>query len=141
MAGQRSSLMPIDAMYPLDHVMDATDKFIAQTNRQVVLQYVLIAGVNDTVEHAAALVDLLERSPQKRLYHVNLSGFNGSANGWRASCDKATKRFGKIVAKCGATVSLTNQLAHRIGAAAGQLKGAYKDQIDDEVISSASTEG
>ncbi len=68
----RDELMPINRRYPLDLLFDAVHTYIAQTNRRVTFEWVLIDGVNDTPEQAAALGGRLAGM----LAHVNLIPLN-----------------------------------------------------------------
>lgn len=68
----RASLMPVAVANPLPELMASLDRFVELTNKRVFYEYLLLDGVNDTVEHAAELALLL----RGRLAHVNLIPFN-----------------------------------------------------------------
>jgi 23S rRNA (adenine2503-C2)-methyltransferase len=57
----RRSLMPIDARYPLDEVMDATEEHARTTGIAPMWAIALLAGVNDSEEEARALAALAHR--------------------------------------------------------------------------------
>ncbi|MFH1447158.1 MAG: 23S rRNA (adenine(2503)-C(2))-methyltransferase RlmN, partial [Chloroflexota bacterium] len=56
----RSSLIPINRMYPIDKVIEAVKYYIQKTNRRVSFEYALINGVNDSNLEAMELGDLLK---------------------------------------------------------------------------------
>ena len=51
----RSKIMPINKAYPLKDLIKAIKKYIDKTNRRVTFEYILLDGINDTVEHAKQL--------------------------------------------------------------------------------------
>jgi len=68
----RSSLVPINRMYPIEKVIEACKYYIQKTNRRVSFEYALINGVNDSNLQAMALGDHLKGM----LCHVNLIALN-----------------------------------------------------------------
>ena len=74
---QRSELMPINERYPLSDVMDTLDEHIRVTSRKVYIAYIMLHGVNDSIEHAKEVVNLLRgRYRSGNLYHVNIIRYN-----------------------------------------------------------------
>ncbi|HEY3541673.1 MAG TPA: 23S rRNA (adenine(2503)-C(2))-methyltransferase RlmN [Gaiellaceae bacterium] len=76
----RSAIMPVNERYPLEDVVAECRRHAARVNRRVFVEYVMLADVNDSVEHAAALGELLGPDDFK----VNLIPYNpiaGSAGG------------------------------------------------------------
>ena len=68
----RSSLMPINATYPVEEVLAACRKYTKTTGRRITFEYALIEGVNDSPE----LIDLLAQKLRGMLCHVNLIPLN-----------------------------------------------------------------
>ncbi len=68
----RSALIPINQTYPLPELMAACDDYISTTNRRISVEWALIEGVNDSIDQAKKLVDLLHG----KLFHVNLIQLN-----------------------------------------------------------------
>src|SRR5207244_3430434 len=68
----RSKLMPVNDRYPLARVIELGGEYHRRRRLKVFVEYVLLAGVNDRVEHAAALADLLD----PRVFKVNLIPYN-----------------------------------------------------------------
>lgn len=83
----RSKIMPVNKVYPLDKLMSAVRVYMQKTNRKVMFEYLLLKGVNDRPEDAAALARLF--GDDLRLVHVNLikyhqtEAFQGTARDQR----------------------------------------------------------
>ncbi len=113
----RSELMPVNDRYPLEDVLAACAAHYARKPRQVFIEYVMLAGVNDSVAQALALADLLDR----RIYKVNLIPYNPTGSSFEGSSPKAIAAFRDVLERRGlrATVRLTR--GREIDAACGQL--------------------
>jgi len=127
----RSSLMPIDKKYPLEQVLKAIDEYIKETNRQVMLEYVLIKDVNDSDECAKELAKLVEG----KLFFVNLILYNpariatqsvaGGATGvFRPSETKKVEAFKKILKRAKVAFGQRYRFGDDIQAACGQFATA-----------------
>src|SRR5207253_6140158 len=68
----RTQIVPTNDKTGLDAILGAADYFFEKTGRQVTFEYVLLGGINDTVEHARELAGRLSG----RHAHVNLIPFN-----------------------------------------------------------------
>src|SRR6266496_2607608 len=79
----RSELMPVNERYPLEEVVAECRRYAELRRRKVFVEYVLLAGINDRVEHAAQLARLLDRHAFKvNLIPYNPTGaFEGSSRG------------------------------------------------------------
>jgi len=118
----RSQLMPVNDRYPLDAVLAECRRYYELRHRKVYVEYVLLAGVNDSGEQARALVALLDPA----IFKVNLIPYNptGSYNKGReleGSSRETISRFKAILdrARLPSTVRLTR--GRDIAAACGQL--------------------
>jgi 23S rRNA (adenine2503-C2)-methyltransferase len=113
----RSELMPVNERYPLRDVIAACHEFYARKRRMVFVEYVMLAGVNDTSPQAAALAELLD----PRVFKVNLIPYNPTGSEFRGSSPKAIEAFRGELERhgLGATVRLTR--GRDIDAACGQL--------------------
>jgi len=119
----RSRLMPVNDRYPLADVVKLCRTHWERTNRRVFVEYVMLAGVNDSPAQARLLASLLGRDAFK----VNLIPYNptglyvGSSraaiDGFKAELDKA---------RIPATVRLTR--GRDIAAACGQLATAPRSR-------------
>ena len=112
----RKSLMPIDKKYPLETVLKAVDNYIEKTNRQVMLEYVLIKGANDSEQCARELAKLVG----KKLYYVNLILYNKTGK-FLPSDTKQVEKFKKILSKNRVVFSQRYRFGDDIQAACGQF--------------------
>ena len=53
--------MPVNDRYPLEDVLAECRRYFELRRRKVFVEYVMLAGVNDSVEHARELAELLDR--------------------------------------------------------------------------------
>jgi len=116
----RLRTMPVTRKYPIAAVLDACRTYAAKTNRQVTFEYVLLAGVNDHVEHARELAELL--SPLKQLCHVNLIPVNVTAADYRPPSGEAVRAFRETLRVGGVSNSVRAERGDDIAAACGQLR-------------------
>jgi 23S rRNA (adenine2503-C2)-methyltransferase len=122
----RNQLVPLNKKYPIREVLDACKHYIAgDTRRKVTIEYVMLDGVNDSVEHARALVKVLRGVPSK----VNLIPFNPFPNTqYRRSSDAAIERFRDVLIKGGLITITRRTRGDDIDAACGQLVGKVMDR-------------
>ncbi|CAA0821385.1 Radical SAM superfamily protein [Striga hermonthica] len=70
----REKIVPSAKSYPLEAIMEDCKHYFLETGRRVSFEYTLLAGVNDTAEHAIDLGKLIHKWGPG--YHVNLIPFN-----------------------------------------------------------------
>jgi 23S rRNA (adenine2503-C2)-methyltransferase len=115
----RSQLMPINKRYPLADVIAAGDRYAQQTGRRVTYEYVLIADVNDKIEHAGQLAMLM----RGRLANVNLIPVNPVIErGLLRPDNKKVQQFEKILLEKRINVTVRREMGTDIRAACGQLR-------------------
>jgi len=126
---QRSKLMPINDRYPLLDVMDTLDEHIRITSRKVYIAYIMLPGVNDSIDHAKEVVRLLKgRYKEGRLYHVNLIRYNPTVSSplrFGEVDEGHVVHFYKKLKSSGINVTIRSQFGIDIDAACGQLYGNY----------------
>jgi 23S rRNA (adenine2503-C2)-methyltransferase len=112
----RSELMPVNDRYPLTDVLAECRRYFELRRRKVFVEYVMLRGVNDRVEQAQALADVLDAS----IFKVNLIPYNPTGM-FDGSSRKAIAAFKDVLdrARLPATVRLTR--GRDIAAACGQL--------------------
>jgi 23S rRNA (adenine2503-C2)-methyltransferase len=112
----RSELMPVNVRYPLPDVLAECVRYFALRRRKVFVEYVMLGGVNDRVEQARALVDLLD----PKVFKVNLIPYNPTGM-YGGSTRRAVAAFKSVLdgGRLPATVRLTR--GRDIAAACGQL--------------------
>ena len=117
----RSQLMPVNDRYPLDDVLAECRRYFELRRRKVFVEYVMLAGVNDSPAAARALAALLD----PRTFKVNLIPYNPTGNNkgtrFEGSSRETIERFRAVLeqARIPATVRLTR--GRDIEAACGQL--------------------
>jgi 23S rRNA (adenine2503-C2)-methyltransferase len=112
----RSQLMPVNKHFPLKKVMEAIDYYISKTNRKVMFEYLMIDGVNDSLEQAKELVVLLKRP----LVMVNLIAYNPT-NAYQPAKTKNIQAFKQYLEKEGLFAIQRFTFGQDIKAACGQL--------------------
>jgi 23S rRNA (adenine2503-C2)-methyltransferase len=112
----RTTLMPVNDRYPLAQVIELGREYQRRRRRKVFVEYVLLAGVNDRVEQARTLADLLD----PHVFKVNLIPYNPTG-AFAGSSRRAIQAFKAALDRRGlpATVRLTR--GRDIEAACGQL--------------------
>lgn len=124
----RNEIVPINRRYPIAKLLDSARAYIdAQTDRKrvVTIEYTLLAGVNDQVEHAYELAALLQDYPCK----INLIPFNDFPNsGFKRPSGNAVSRFWKVLMEAGFIVTVRTTRGDDIDAACGQLVGDVTDR-------------
>ncbi|KAA8539464.1 hypothetical protein F0562_026156 [Nyssa sinensis] len=121
----RESIVPSAKSYPLDAIMKDCRDYFLETSRRVSFEYTLLAGVNDAVEHAIELADLLHE--WGRGYHVNLIPFNPiEGSEYRRPYKKAVLAFSAALESRKITVSVRQTRGLDASAACGQLRNEFQ---------------
>jgi 23S rRNA (adenine2503-C2)-methyltransferase len=122
----RDQLVPLNKKYPLRELIAACERYVdRQPRRRITFEYVMLAGVNDGVEHARELVRLLKGVPSK----VNLIPFNPFPEaGYATSAPEAIDRFRDIVMTADIMTMTRKTRGDDIDAACGQLAGSVLDR-------------
>jgi len=114
----RTSLMPINRKWSVDELLAAGERYATISKMPVMLEYVLIAGVNDQPEHAEALY----QKTQGRPFQVNLIPFNEfSESDFKRPAFADVKRFQHSLVSRGVTATWRSSGGPDILAACGQL--------------------
>jgi len=123
----RDQLVPINKMHPIENLLDACWRYAGKrANRFITFEYVMLQGVNDSVEHADALNALLTGKPAK----VNLIPFNPfEGNDFSRSSAAAITRFQDRLRKHGLVATTRKTRGDDIDAACGQLAGKVSDRV------------
>lgn len=122
----RNELVPINKKYPLKELMAVCrDYFSGASRRKITFEYVMLDKVNDTLNHAKALVKILDGIPAK----VNLIPFNPFPGApYARSTDKAIALFQKFLLDKGLNTTVRKTRGDDIDAACGQLVGQFMDK-------------
>ena len=115
----REQIMPVNKRYPLAELIPAVRAFSEKHGRMVTLEFILIAGVNDTPDQARRL-----RAIARDLHaHVNLIPYN-TVDGleWKRPPLARQEQFAQILREAGVSATLRREKGHDIAAACGQLR-------------------
>ncbi len=119
----RSKLMPINRRYPLDQLMSALREYPLARGRRITIEYVMIAGVNDTPQDARRVVSLLHGIKAK----VNLIPLNEAPEiPFSRPGDQIILRFQRELLQRGIAASIRKSKGNDIRAACGQLQVDYR---------------
>lgn len=115
----RSKLMPINKKYPIAKLMDACRKFVDKTGRyRITFEYVMCKGINDSIEDARRLVQLISHIPAK----INLIPVNAFQKcGFDNPSSETIEKFADYLRAKHVQVNIRASHGQDILAACGQL--------------------
>ena len=120
---RRSKLMPVNLSYHLPDLIEACRRYIDTTNRRVTFEYTLVRDVNDNLDDAKRLANLLKGL----LCHVNLIPLNEvNETGLKTTDLKKAFLFQKELEKHNVPCTIRRELGDDIDAACGQLRLSKK---------------
>lgn len=115
---ERNAIMPINRKWPIEALLDAAADYQVFNGRRITFEYVLLGGLNDTVEHARQLVDLVRRIPSK----VNVIPWNPiDGEDYARPPEDRIRAFVETVANANMTVTVRYSKGTEITAGCGQL--------------------
>lgn len=119
----RTQLLPMGRRYAVADILAAADRFQAARGRPVTIQYCLLAGVNDSLDHARLLAEQLGN----RRVHVNLLRYNPTGLSLRGiayqpASDAAADAFMAELRERGVVAHFRRSRGPDIDAACGQLR-------------------
>lgn len=112
----RESIMPIARQYSLDELKKALDYYTHKTNRQVMLEYILIDNQNDRPQDIKLLKEFIGNN---FLFHVNIIPLNPVAGGLTPSTHQ--KEFTDALDKANIPFTIRRSVGRSINSACGQL--------------------
>jgi 23S rRNA (adenine2503-C2)-methyltransferase len=115
----RSQIMPVNRKYPVATLLDACTYYARRKKQRITFEYILIDGVNDRAEDAAALARIVRALPAK----VNCIPYN-SVEGlaWRRPSRTRQREFMRILEGARVPATIRLEKGHEIAAACGQLR-------------------
>lgn len=122
----RDVLVPINKKYPLDLLLAACQRYVSSNKRYfITMEYVMLKGVNDSIDQAKQLVKLLRAVPCK----VNLIPFNPFPNsGYECSDQDTILDFSNVLSDNNIVCTTRKTRGEDIDAACGQLVGKVLDR-------------
>ncbi len=118
----RNELVPLNRKYPIKELLEACRNYPGASNaKRITFEYVMLKGVNDSIEDAKALVRLLKGIPAK----INLIPFNPwPGSKYECSDWEQIEKFSQVVFDAGYASPVRTPRGRDILAACGQLKSA-----------------
>ena len=116
----RNKLMPINRKYPLESLMDAVVEYAEFSGRMVTLEYIVLAGVNNSFKDACELADIASRLHAKvnLLSYSRVKGLN-----FKEPTESDMQKFLSMLTKRRCNVTVRDSRGKDIYAACGQLAG------------------
>lgn len=122
----RSRLMPVNQTYPVDDLLAACRAYPLPSRRKVMIEYIMIKDLNDSVRHARLLIKKLHKLRCK----VNLLPYNeNKAFPWQSPPRERVELFQKTLRNSGITALIRESRGGDISAACGQL-AAEADEVE-----------
>jgi 23S rRNA (adenine2503-C2)-methyltransferase len=114
----RSQIMPVNRCYPLKRVLEACRRFPLRPRDRITFEYVLLEGINDSLQDARRLIKLLKGIPSK----VNLIPLNEAPGiPFKRPSDDKVRLFQEIIMEGGLMAIVRASKGDEISAACGQL--------------------
>ncbi len=124
----RDEIVPINKKYNIKMLIDSVNRYLSVSNAnhgKVTIEYVMLDHVNDSVEHAHQLAEVLKNTPCK----INLIPWNPFPEApYAKSSNTRIDRFQKTLMEYGFTVIVRKTRGDDIDAACGQLAGDVIDR-------------
>lgn len=123
----RDRIVPLNKKYPIKELLDACQYYFSgdTKKKQFTIEYVMLAGINDSEKNARELAALLKKLPCK----INLIPFNPFPDSdFDCSNMQTINRFKDILYKAGYVAVVRKTRGEDIDAACGQLAGKVKDK-------------
>lgn len=117
----RSKIMKVNKAYPIEELIKAIKDYIDKTNRRVTIEYIMLRGVNDTLECANELADLLKGMN----VYVNMIPYNETSHiEYKKALKTDIDAFYDTLKKRGINVTVRREFGAGIDAACGQLRAS-----------------
>jgi 23S rRNA (adenine2503-C2)-methyltransferase len=114
--------MPVNKKWNIEELLNACRNYPLGSHRRITFEYVLLKGLNDSLEDAARLVQLTRGIPSK----INLIPFNEhSGSEFKRPSDEGVKSFQKYLLDRQITATVRISRGRDILAACGQLRSIF----------------
>lgn len=117
----RDEIMPINKVYKIEALMESIKEYIKKTNRRVTFEYVMLDGINDSLENAQELANLIRGMNA----YVNVIPYNQTSHiGLKASSKEKIIAFYDVLKKNKIGVTIRREFGDKISGACGQLRAS-----------------
>ena len=115
----REQIMPVNRKYPLEELIPACEEYAARKAQRMTFEFILIEGVNDSLDQAARLAQLAKRISAK----INCIPYN-TVEGlpWKRPSLRRQDAFMDVLRRAGISATIRREKGHDIEAACGQLR-------------------
>lgn len=121
----RNKLMPINKAYSIEKLIESIKKYIANTNRRVTFEYIMLKDINDKEENAIELAKLLKGIN----CYVNLIPYNETSHiKFKKSTKEQIMKFYDTLKKHNINVTVRKEFGRKVSAACGQLRSNYEEE-------------
>lgn len=115
----RKKIMPIANVYDMESLFSTLKKYLKKTNRRITIEYIMLDGINDSVENALELASKLKNIN----CYVNLIPYNETENiGYKRTKKEQIMKFYDILKKKNINVTIRREFGSKVDAACGQLR-------------------
>ena len=115
----RNKIMPISKLYKMEDLIDSLKEYIKKTNRRVTIEYIMLSGINDSIDNAKELSNLLKGIN----CYVNLIPYNETENiEFKRTKNSQIMKFYDILKKSNINVTIRKEFGSKVDAACGQLR-------------------
>ena len=122
----RNKIMNINKVYPIEEVINVVKEYIKITNRRVTLEYIMLKGINDSVDNALELSKLISGIN----CYVNLIPYNETSHiEFKKSSKDDIMKFYDTLKKNNINVTVRREFGSTVSAACGQLRSNYEEGI------------
>ena len=119
---QRSAVMPVNKKWNIEALLNACRNYPLGSHRRITFEYVMLKGLNDSIEDAARLTKLIRGIPSK----INLIPFNEHSGAeYKRPSDETVKQFQKYLVDRKITATVRISRGRDILAACGQLRSIF----------------
>ena len=121
----RSKLMNINKAYNINELIDVIKEYVNKTNRRVTFEYIMLKDVNDRVENAKELANILKGIN----CYVNLIPYNETSHiEYKKSSKDSIMKFYDTLKKNNINVTIRKEFGSNVSAACGQLRSNYEEE-------------
>lgn len=121
---KRSKIMPINNAFNINDIILNVNNYINKTNRRVTFEYILLKDINDSIDDAIELAELLAGM----LCYVNLIPYNNvDGNDFKRSVK--VRQFYEILRESGITATVRQEKGINIDGACGQLRAKNEKEV------------
>lgn len=120
---QREAVMPVNKAFPLEALLSACRDFELEPHRRITFEYVLLGELNDSLEDAERVIELLKGIPSK----VNLIPYNPHpGSDYKRPTDEVVERFHRYLLNRNIAAMVRHSRGRDILAACGQLRSSVE---------------